>query len=185
MVKKPKKNNIKKLLYIIIILILNCGCVSKKHLTNLDMSKQIKKEEQAYQKKENSNIETTITEIIAYGDTSILKQITPFYIESSQKKNKKNINQPGSKNTLNSIAAITISNKTSKQKITESEENRKNDSIFKEKEILDQRELANEFRRFGGNLPIYFIIISLVICFVGPNLSNILKKIIEYFKIKK
>ena len=185
MVKKPKTHNKKKLLCVIILLLSLCSCISKKHVSDIEVSRQVNTKTKTYEQKEKTDSNEEYTEIVAFGDTSVLAKLTPYYIDIKQKNKATKSKQNEVANTLKPLAAIKITTKSNKKTITASEENAQNDSIFKEQEKSDQLDLEKELKKFGGNFPIYIIIFSLVVFLCWPNLSSLFKKILAYFKIIK
>ena len=182
MVKKPKTHNKKRLLCLVIIFIGLCSCVSKKHVSDIEVSKQVNTKTKTYEQKEKTDSNEEYTEIEVFGDTSMLAKIIPNYIDIKQKNTLTKNKQNEVANTLKPLAAIKITTKSNKKTITESEENAQNDSIFKEQEKSDQLDLEKELKKFGGNFHVYIIIFSLVVSLCWPNLSSLFKKVYTYLK---
>lgn len=181
MVKYPKTHHQKKLLCIILLLSL-CSCVSKKHVSDIEVSKHVNTNSKAYEQKVKTDSNEEYTEIEVFGDTSVLAKMIPNYIDVKQKNTETKNKQNEIENTLKPLAAIKITTKHNKKTITESEENTQNDSIYKKQEKSVQHEKENKFKRFGINFLGNIIIFSLIIFLCWPNLSSLFKKVYTYLK---
>lgn len=182
MVKQPKAHHQKKLLSVIILCLSLCSCVSKKHVSDVEVSRHVNTNTKAYEQKVKTDSNEEYTEIEVFGDTSILAKMVPGYIDVIQKntvtKNKKN----KVANTLKQLATIKITTISNKKTITESKENTQKDSIYKKQEKSNQHDMENKFKRFGSNFPGNIIIFSLIIFLCLPNLSSLFKKILAFLK---
>lgn len=182
MVKNPKAHNKKRLLCVIILLLSLCSCVSKKHVSDIEVSRHVNTNTKAYEQKVKTDSNEEYTEIVAFGDTSVLAKLTPYYIDVKQKNKVTKSKQNEFGNTLKPLAAIKITTRSNKKTITESEENAQNDSISKEQEKSEQHEIENKFKKYGINFPGNIIIFSLIVFLCWPNLSSLFKKIFTYLK---